>query len=102
MLSIKKLFVKVKDKKILNDFNLDIKEGEIHAIMGPNGTGKSTLSKVILGNKNYEITSGDIIFKGESIVGLKTDEIARKGIFVAFLEIIKHVINCGITRREVL
>ena len=84
MLSIKKLFVKVKDKNILNDFNLDIKEGEIHAIMGPNGTGKSTLSKVILGNKNYEVVSGDIIFKKESILGLKTDEIARKGIFVAF------------------
>ena len=84
MLSIKKLNVTVGDKKILNDFNLDIKNGEIHAIMGPNGTGKSTLSKVILGNKNYEIKSGDIKLNGKSIVGLSTDEIARLGIFVSF------------------
>lgn len=84
MLSIKKLNVSVKDKKILNDFSIDIKEGEIHAIMGPNGTGKSTLSKVILGNKNYEITSGEIKYAGKSLIGLKTDEIARLGIFVSF------------------
>ena len=84
MLNIKKLNVVVGDKKILNDFNIDIKEGEIHAIMGPNGTGKSTLSKVILGNKNYEIVSGDIKFEGKSIKGLPTDEIARRGIFVSF------------------
>ncbi len=84
MLNIKKLNVMVGDKKILNDFNIDIKEGEIHAIMGPNGTGKSTLSKVILGNKNYEVKSGDIKFLGKSIVGLPTDEIARRGIFVSF------------------
>ncbi len=84
MLSIKKLNVVVGDKKILNDFNIDIKEGEIHAIMGPNGTGKSTLSKVILGNKNYEVVSGDIKFDGKSILGLATDEIARLGVFVSF------------------
>lgn len=84
MLSIKKLNVVVGDKKILNDFNLDIKEGEIHAIMGPNGTGKSTLSKVILRNKNYEVVSGDIKFGGKSILNLSTDEVARRGIFVSF------------------
>lgn len=84
MLNIKKLNVVVGDKKILNDFNIEIKEGEIHAIMGPNGTGKSTLSKVILGNKNYEVVSGDIKFDGKSIKGLPTDEIARRGIFVSF------------------
>ena len=84
MLNIKKLNVVVGDKKILNDFNIDIKEGEIHAIMGPNGTGKSTLSKVILGNKNYEVISGDIKFKNKSILGLPTDEIAKLGIFVSF------------------
>ena len=84
MLSIKKLNVQVGDKQILNDFNIDIKEGEIHAIMGPNGTGKSTLSKVILGSPNYEIVSGDIKFKGKSLKGLTTDEIARMGIFVSF------------------
>ena len=84
MLNIKKLNVVVGDKKILNDFNIDIKEGEIHVIMGPNGTGKSTLSKVILGNKNYEIVSGDIKFESKSLIGLSTDEIARLGIFVSF------------------
>ena len=84
MLNIKKLNVVVGDKKILNDFNLDINDGEIHAIMGPNGTGKSTLSKVILGNKNYEVVSGDIKLDKKSILGLSTDEIARRGIFVSF------------------
>ena len=108
MLNIKKLNVVVGDKKILNDFNIDIKDGEIHAIMGPNGTGKSTLSKVILGNKNYEVVSGDIKFKGKSIIGLPTNEIAKLGIFVSFQnpisiegvqnsEFLKTAIN---TRRE--
>ena len=84
MLYIDKLNVVVGEKKILNDFNIDINDGEIHAIMGPNGTGKSTLSKVILGNKNYEVVSGDIVLNDESLVGLTTDEIARKGVFVSF------------------
>ena len=84
MLNIKKLNVVVGDKKILNDFNIDINDGEIHAIMGPNGTGKSTLSKVILGSKNYEIVSGEIKFNKKSLIGLTTDEIARLGIFVSF------------------
>ena len=108
MLSIKKLNVVIGDRKILNDFNIDIKEGEIHAIMGPNGTGKSTLSKVILGNKNYEVVSGDIKFGNKSLLGLTTDEIARLGIFVSFQnpisiegvvnsEFLKTAIN---TRRE--
>lgn len=82
MLKIDKLNVVVKEKKILNDFSIDIKDGEIHAIMGPNGTGKSTLSKVIMGNKNYEIESGNIIFNGEIINNLKTDERARRGLFI--------------------
>ena len=84
MLSIKGLNVEVGDKKILNDFSIDIKDGEIHAIMGPNGTGKSTLSKVILGNKNYTVSSGDILLDGESLLNLTTDEISRKGVFVSF------------------
>lgn len=83
MLKIDKLNVKVKDKKILNDFSINIKDGEIHAIMGPNGTGKSTLSKVIMGNKNYQVESGEIIFNGEVINDLKTDERARRGIFIS-------------------
>ena len=83
MLKIKDLNVVVDEKKILNDFNIDIKEGEIHAIMGPNGTGKSTLSKVIMGNKNYKINSGTITYKNEIINDLPTDERARKGIFIS-------------------
>ena len=71
MLEIKKLSAKVKDSDldILKDFNLKIKDGEIHAIMGPNGTGKSTLSKTIMGNYMYEVTSGDILFNKESLLG---------------------------------
>lgn len=83
MLKIDKLNVSVGEKKILNDFCIDINDGEIHAIMGPNGTGKSTLSKVIMGSNNYEIISGDILLDNESIVGLKTDEISRRGIFLS-------------------
>lgn len=81
-LTIKNLYVKVEDKEILKDFSLEIKSGEIHAIMGPNGTGKSTLSKVIMGDPVYQITSGDILFDGESILNLKVDERARLGIFL--------------------
>lgn len=83
MLKIDKLNVVVEDKKILNDFSLDIKPGEIHAIMGPNGTGKSTLSKVIMGNKHYTIDSGSIKFEGKDISTMTTDERARLGIFLS-------------------
>ncbi len=83
-LEIKDLNVSVKDKKILNNFNLKINQGEIHAIMGPNGTGKSTLSKVILGDKNYTIEKGDILVDHESILSLETYERARKGIFLCY------------------
>ena len=83
MLKINKLNVVVGDKKILNDFSLDIKPGEIHAIMGPNGTGKSTLSKVIMGSKNYTIDSGTIKFNNKDITKMTTDERAREGIFLS-------------------
>ena len=62
MLRINNLNVSVSDKEILNKFNLNINDGEIHALMGPNGVGKSTICKTILGDKNYQITSGDIIY----------------------------------------
>lgn len=83
-IEIKNLNVNIEDKPILKNYNLVINPGEIHAIMGPNGTGKSTLSKVIMGNKNYNITSGDIIVDGKSILSLETDERARLGIFLVY------------------
>lgn len=81
-LEVKDLCVDIDEKNILHNFNLEIKEGEIHAIMGPNGTGKSTLSKVIMGDSHYTVTSGDILYDNESILSLTTDERARKGIFL--------------------
>ncbi len=84
MLSINNLTVRTKDKEILKDFSIDILDGEIHAIMGPNGTGKSTLSKVILGCNDYEVIKGDIIYNGERINDLSTDERAKRGIFLSF------------------
>ena len=82
-INIKDLNVQIDNKTILNKFNLNIKDGEIHVIMGPNGVGKSTLSKVILNDPNYKVTNGDIIFNNESILNLTTDERARLGIFLA-------------------
>ena len=84
LLSIKDLHAKVNDKEILKGLNLDINKGEIHVIMGPNGAGKSTLANVIFNNPLYKKISGEINFEGENINNLKTDEIARKGIFMSF------------------
>ncbi|WP_445665050.1 Fe-S cluster assembly ATPase SufC [Fodinibius sp. AD559] len=87
MLEIKDLHVCVEEdpsEKILKGVNLTINEGEIHAIMGPNGSGKSTLSKVIAGHEAYEVTQGDILYNGESILELEADERAHLGIFLAF------------------
>ena len=81
-LKIDNLCVKIEDKMILKDFSLEIKEGEIHAIMGPNGTGKSTLAKVIMGDPNYKITKGHIYFNDIEINKLEVDERARLGIFL--------------------
>ena len=83
VLEIKNLHVSVEDKEILKGLNLTLKTGEIAAIMGPNGTGKSTLSAAIMGNPNYEVTEGDILFDGESILDLEVDERARLGLFLA-------------------
>lgn len=82
-LVIKNLNVEIENKKILNDFNLEIHPGEIHAIMGPNGVGKSTLSKVIMGSAHFTVTDGDILMDKESILSLTVDERSRKGIFLA-------------------
>jgi len=83
VLEIKNLHVSVEDKEILKGLNLTLKTGVIAAIMGPNGTGKSTLSVAIMGNPNYEVTEGDILFDGESILDLEVDERARLGLFLA-------------------
>ena len=83
MLKIEDLSIKINERKILNGFNITIGDGEVHAIMGPNGTGKSTLSKVIMGSPDYKLESGKIIFNDEDISGFEVDERSRKGIFLA-------------------
>jgi len=84
LLEIKDLYVSANDKEILKGINLKIKKGEIHVIMGPNGSGKTTTANAILNNKAYQKTSGEILFEGENINDLSTDEIARKGVFMSF------------------
>ena len=84
LLNIKDIYAQVGEKEILKGLNLKINKGEVHVIMGPNGAGKSTLANIILNNPQYKITSGDITFEGESIKDLKTDEIAKKGVFMSF------------------
>ncbi|MGH2722266.1 MAG: Fe-S cluster assembly ATPase SufC, partial [Actinomycetota bacterium] len=84
MLVIEGLHAKVEDKPILRGVDLKVSPGEIHAIMGPNGSGKSTLANVLMGKPGYEVTEGSILFRGEDISGLSTDERARKGVFLAF------------------
>ena len=83
VLEIKNLHVSIEDKEILKGVNLTLKTGEIAAIMGPNGTGKSTLSAAIMGNPNYEVTQGEILLDGENILELEVDERARLGLFLA-------------------
>ncbi len=82
-LKIKDLNVEIDGKKIIQDFNLTINSKEIHVIMGPNGIGKSTLTKVIMGDPSYKITKGTIEYDGKKINNLKTDERARLGIFLS-------------------
>ena len=83
---IRDLHVKIAntEKEILKGMNLSINPGEIHAVMGPNGSGKSTTAYTIAGHPNYEVTKGDILFKGESILELAADERSRAGLFLAF------------------
>ena len=83
-LEIKNLHVAIGDKEIVKGFTLTINSGEVHAVMGPNGTGKSTLSKAIAGHPDYRITSGDVLIDGKSILELEADERARAGVFLAF------------------
>jgi Fe-S cluster assembly ATP-binding protein len=86
MLEINQLSVKLaeEDRTILNGLTLDVKAGEVHAIMGPNGSGKSTLSYVLAGRQGYEVTSGEVKFRGEDLLAMEPDQRAAKGLFLAF------------------
>ncbi len=84
LLNIKNLHVAINGKEILKGFNLQVNKGEIHAIMGPNGTGKSTLAAAITGREGYEITEGEIIYKGQVINDWTPDKRANEGVFLSF------------------
>jgi Fe-S cluster assembly ATP-binding protein len=83
-LEIRNLHASIEGQEILKGVNLIVKQGEIHALMGPNGTGKSTLANVLMGHPSYEVTEGEILFKGEKLIELDPDERARLGLFLAF------------------
>ena len=101
MLNISHLYANVKDKdiEILKDFNLNIENSQIHAIMGPNGTGKSTLAKVIMGHYSYEVLSGDINFDGVDIKTMEVNERAKKGIFLCMQD---PIVVEGVSNSEFL
>lgn len=84
LLEIKNLKAKIGDKEILHGIDLTINRGEVHAIMGPNGSGKSTLSYVLAGRDGYEVTDGEILLDGQSVLEMEADERARVGMFLAF------------------
>ncbi|OIP70093.1 MAG: Fe-S cluster assembly ATPase SufC [Oscillatoriales cyanobacterium CG2_30_40_61] len=84
ILSVKNLTANIDDKEILKGFNLEVKAGEIHAIMGLNGSGKSTFSKVLSGHPGYQVTGGEISFLGQDLLELAPEERALAGIFLAF------------------
>ena len=84
LLEVKNLQVRVEDREILHGLSLTVNPGEVHAIMGPNGSGKSTLSHVIAGKPGYEVTGGEILFRGEDLLEMSPDERAAKGVFLAF------------------
>ena len=84
MIDIKNLTVSIDGNTILENFNLSVKDGEVAAIMGPNGTGKSTLAYVVAGKSDYEVEAGEILVDGENILEMEPDERAAKGVFLAF------------------
>lgn len=84
LLEVKNLYVSVGDKEILHGVNLSLDRDETHVLMGPNGTGKSTLGYAVTGNPAYTVTGGEIIFDGENITGMPVNERAKKGIFLSF------------------
>jgi Fe-S cluster assembly ATP-binding protein len=83
-LEIKNLQVAIGEKEIVKGLSLTIRSGEVHAVMGPNGTGKSTFAKAISGHPDYTITGGDVLLDGKSVLAMEADERARAGIFLAF------------------
>ncbi|MCE7860628.1 MAG: Fe-S cluster assembly ATPase SufC [Chloroflexi bacterium CFX2] len=83
-LEIKDLHVSIEDKEILKGLSLTLKQGEIHAIMGPNGTGKSTLAYTLMGHPNYTVTGGEVLLDGRNVLEMEPDERSRAGIFLAF------------------
>jgi Fe-S cluster assembly ATP-binding protein len=84
MLDIRNLQARVADKPILKGINLTVNAGEVHAIMGPNGSGKSTLAGVLAGRGEYEVTGGEVLYKGQDLIDLDPEERAREGLFLAF------------------
>jgi Fe-S cluster assembly ATP-binding protein len=84
MLEIKNLHAQINGKEIIKGLNFSVQKGEVHAIMGPNGTGKSTLANVIAGKEHYEVTEGEILFKGKNLLVLPPEDRAREGIFLGF------------------
>ncbi|MBQ4434232.1 MAG: Fe-S cluster assembly ATPase SufC, partial [Bacteroidales bacterium] len=84
MLKIENLHVAIEGREILKGVNLQINKGEVHAIMGPNGTGKSTLASVIAGKEKYEVTEGSITFNGKNLLEMPIEDRAREGIFIGF------------------
>ena len=84
MLKIENLHVTIKEREILKGVNLEVKAGEVHAIMGPNGTGKSTLASVVAGKEGYDVTAGSITFNGKNLLELSVEDRAREGIFLSF------------------
>src|SRR3979411_1948710 len=84
LLEVKNLQVRAEEREILHGLSLTVNLGEVHAIMGPNGSGKSTLSHVIAGKPGYEVTGGEILFRGEALLALAPDQRAAKGVFLAF------------------
>ncbi|MBR0073602.1 MAG: Fe-S cluster assembly ATPase SufC [Bacteroidales bacterium] len=84
LLSIRNLHASIGDKEILKGVNLEVNEGEVHSIMGPNGNGKSTLAAVIVGNSKFTVTQGEVIFKGKNILDMPVEERAAEGLFLGF------------------
>ena len=84
MIEIKNLHAKVEDREILHGIDLTIQPGEVHAIMGPNGSGKSTLSQVLAGRDSFEVTEGEVLYRGQDLLEMSPENRAREGVFLAF------------------